>query len=84
MMRRSIGGREDGEMKDKMTLEWMTEDNERWFVFYIMYEVINGLLRVLLMLSPSIIAHLVNQQIVRELIALELLAVLLEKPTDDK
>ncbi|KAH0646498.1 hypothetical protein KY284_034382 [Solanum tuberosum] len=33
--------------------------------------------------AVKFIAHLVNQQIVHELIALELLTVLLEKPTDD-
>uniref|UniRef100_M1BII0 Cell cycle control protein cwf22 n=1 Tax=Solanum tuberosum TaxID=4113 RepID=M1BII0_SOLTU len=36
-----------------------------------------------LLAAVKFIAHLVNQQIVHELIALELLTVLLEKPTDD-
>lgn len=36
-----------------------------------------------LLAAVKFIAHLVNQQIVHELIALELLTLLLEKPTDD-
>ncbi|KAK6781697.1 hypothetical protein RDI58_019493 [Solanum bulbocastanum] len=36
-----------------------------------------------LLAAVKFIAHLVNQQIIHELIALELLTVLLEKPTDD-
>lgn len=36
-----------------------------------------------LLAAVKFIAHLVNQQVVHELIALELLTLLLEKPTDD-
>ena len=42
-----------------------------------------SLLQPQLLAAVKFIAHLVNQQIVHELIALELLTVLLEKPTDD-
>lgn len=36
-----------------------------------------------LLAAVKFIAHLVNQQVAHEIIALELLTVLLEKPTDD-
>jgi hypothetical protein len=36
-----------------------------------------------LLAAVKFIAHLVNQQVAHEIIALELLAVLLENPTDD-
>lgn len=36
-----------------------------------------------LLAAVKFIAHMVNQQVVHELIALELLTLLLEKPTDD-
>lgn len=36
-----------------------------------------------LLAAVKFIAHLVNQQVAHEIVALELLTVLLEKPTDD-
>ncbi|KAK4790469.1 hypothetical protein SAY86_017773 [Trapa natans] len=36
-----------------------------------------------LLVAVKFVAHLINQQVAHEIIALELLTVLLEKPTDD-
>ena len=41
------------------------------------------LLQPQLLAGVNFVAHLVNQQVAHELIALELLAILLDQPTDD-
>lgn len=43
----------------------------------------SSLLQPQLLATTKFIAHLVNQQVAHEIIALELLTVLLENPTDD-
>lgn len=50
---------------------------------YSSFTTIGSFLQPQLLAATKFIAHLVNQQVAHEIVALELLTVLLERPTDD-